>query len=246
MFRVVIVGWNIEKYIEKCLSSVINQTEKDWTACVVLDPSNDRSIELANAVAKTDSRIKVIGNPDRLYATANIIRSIFEQNPNDEDIITTLDGDDWFTNSNTLSIVKKYYTQYPNLLVTHGSWISYPDPSVENNNIPYSKEDWEIGVRKVNWRASHLRTFKYKVWKHVDHKDLIGPDGLYARVAFDLAIMFPMLEMVGQDRVKFVSEKIYTYNQETPYNNHKMRSDEQRMFASYFSNKTPYQYRETF
>ncbi len=245
MFRIVIVGWRVEKYIERCLNSAISQAEKDWTACVVLDPCKDQSLKLAKCIAKTDSRIRVIGNKKKQYATANIMRSISEQIPADDDVIVTLDGDDWFVGNDTLSIVKRYYTQNPNLLVTHGSWISYPDPSMETNNIPYSKEDWEIGVRKVGWRASHLRTFKYKVWKYVDHKDLIGPDGLYARVAWDLAIMFPMLEMAGQDRVKYVFERIYTYNQESPYNDHKMRLKEQKLFADYFVNKTPYQYQET-
>lgn len=246
MFRIVIVGWRVEKYIERCLNSAISQAEKDWTACVVLDPCKDQSLKLAKYIAKTDSRIRVIGNKKKQYATANIMRSISEQTPADDDVIVTLDGDDWFAGKDTLSIVKRYYTQNPNLLVTHGSWISYPDPSMDTNNIPYSKKDWEIGVRKVGWRASHLRTFKYKIWKYVNHKDLIGPDGLYARVAWDLAIMFPMLEMAGQDRVKYVFERIYTYNQESPYNDHKMRLKEQKVFADYFVNKTPYQYQEAF
>jgi glycosyltransferase involved in cell wall biosynthesis len=244
MFRVVIIGWSIEKYIERCLNSVIDQIEQDWTACVIIDPCNDRSLEIANSIANKDSRIKVFGNQKQLYATANIIRSITEQSPLDDDIIVTLDGDDWFTDSNTLSIIKKYYTQSSDLLVTHGSWVSYPDPSARTNNAPYSKEDWEKGIRRVNWRASHLRTFKYKVWKCVDHKDLIGPDGLYARVAWDLAIMFPMLEMAGPNRVKFVYERVYTYNQETPYNDSKMRLREQMFFADFFAAKKPYEYKE--
>lgn len=244
MFRIVIVGWNVGNYIEKCIKSVIDQDYKDWTACVVLDPSDDNSYEAAYRASSGDSRIRVCMNSSRMFATANIVRSIKEQLCQDDDIIVTLDGDDWFAGIDTLSIVKGYYDRQPELLVTHGSWVSYPDPSANTNNAPYSVADWDKGIRKVDWRASHLRTFKYKVWKHVRDEDLKGPDGLYARVAWDLAIMYPVLEMAGRDRVKYVSERLYVYNQESPFNDGKVRLREQMQFADYFAAKASYQYRE--
>jgi len=48
---------------------------QDWTACVVIDPSDDRTIEIAQAVAAKDSRITMIANEKQLYAIPNIIRS---------------------------------------------------------------------------------------------------------------------------------------------------------------------------
>ena len=81
------------------------------------------------------------------------------------------------------------------------------------------------------------------MWKNVKDEDLKGPDGLYARVTWDLAIMFPMLELSGYNRVKFIPEIIYVYNQETPYNDGKMRLKEQMQFADYFAAKQPYSYK---
>jgi glycosyltransferase involved in cell wall biosynthesis len=242
MYRIVIIGWKIEKYMERCLSSVLSQDRTDWTACVVIDPSDDRSVEIARSFADKDSRIKVIANETQMFATANIIRSINEQHPEDNDVIITLDADDWFAGRDTLSIVDGYYKRNQELLVTHGSWVSYPDPGANTNNAPYSASDWVKGIRKVDWRASHLRTFKYKVWKQIKDEDLKGPDGLYARVTWDLAIMFPMLEMSGMHRVQFIPERIYVYNQESPYNDGKMRLQEQMQFADYFAAKQPYKY----
>lgn len=244
MFRIVIVGWRVGRYIERCIRSVIDQECKDWTACIVLDPSDDDSYEVACRVSNGDDRIKLCYNSHQAFATANIINSIKGQPCQDDDVIVTLDADDWFASTSTLSIVKRYYDAQPELLVTHGSWVSYPNPAANTNNFPYSTEDWQKGVRKVNWRASHLRTFKYKVWKHVKEDDLKGPDGIFARVAWDLAIMFPMLELSGYNRVKFIPELLYVYNQETPYNDGKMRLKEQMLFADYFAAKKPYDYLE--
>jgi len=242
MFRIVVVGWKAEPYVERCLNSIIHQSVQDWTACVVLDPSDDRTVEIAQAVAAKDSRIAVVANEKQLYAIPNIIRSIDEQRPADDDVIVTLDVDDWFSGPDTLEIVKRYYDSNPDLLMTHGSWVSYPHPDAPTNNRPYNHEDWVKGVRKVDWRASHLRTFKYKVWKHVNFNDLKDNAGVYYKSAWDLAVMMPMLELSGPNRVAYVSEKIYTYNQETPYNDSKMRLQEQMRYADEIASKSPYQY----
>ncbi len=201
MFRIVVVGWKAEQYIERCLTSIKYQTVQDWTACVVLDPSEDRTVELAKRFSIIDPRIKVIANNRQVYAISNIICSIMEQYPENEDIIVTVDSDDWMSRPDALEIVKRYYDNNSELLMTHGSWVSYPDSSVQTNNCPYTEADWSVGIRKVAWRASHLRTFKYRVFKHVNYNDLRGPGGEYAKVAGDLALTFPMLELSGAKRV---------------------------------------------
>lgn len=55
---VIVPVYNVEKYIVKCLSSVLNQTFKDFEIILINDGTEDRSIEL---VEKTfnDSRIKI-------------------------------------------------------------------------------------------------------------------------------------------------------------------------------------------
>lgn len=246
MFRIVIVGWKAERYIERCLNSVIHQSVQDWTACVVLDPAGDRTVDIAQAISAKDSRIKVIANEKQLYAIPNIIRSINEQHPADDDVIATIDSDDWASGPDTLAIVKKCYDANPDLLVTHGSWMPYPDPNGPTNNGPYSPADWAKGIRRVDWRATHLRTFKYKVWKHVKDEDLRGSDGEYFRTAWDLAMLFPMLEMANMHRVQYIPERIYTYNVETPYNDSKMRLQEQMSTADYIAAKPSYSYIENF
>lgn len=246
MFRFAIVGWKAEQYISRCLLSVTKQDIPDWTACVVLDPAEDATVKLAQEFAKRDSRVKVIANDKQMYSIPNIIRAIAEQQPEDEDIIAILDADDWLTNNESLDIVKICYDSNPETLVTHGSWVSYPAPEVVTNNGAYTDEDWIKGIRKVDWRASHFRTFKYKIWRHVDHKYLKTSDGEYIRVAGDLAIMYPLLEMCGKHRVRYIPEKIYTYNQETPCSDSKIRLKEQMDMADYIAGMSPCVYLENF
>ena len=71
------------------------------------------------------------------------------------------------------------------------------------------------------WRASHLRSFKYKIAKQLVKEDLTDENGEYYQMAWDHAIMFPLMEMACE-RVKFVEDILYVYNDTNPLNVHKV------------------------
>lgn len=54
---------NASKYLEDAIRSVMAQTYGNWELLVVNDNSKDDSLEIANRLAKEDSRIKVFDNP---------------------------------------------------------------------------------------------------------------------------------------------------------------------------------------
>ena len=57
---VIIPVYNVEKYLQKCLDSVINQTYKNLEIICVDDGSPDNSGGILDAYAQNDSRIIVI------------------------------------------------------------------------------------------------------------------------------------------------------------------------------------------
>ena len=60
MISIVIPIYNVEKHIEKCLDSVLNQTYKNIELILADDGSTDRSGEICDRYAAKDSRIKII------------------------------------------------------------------------------------------------------------------------------------------------------------------------------------------
>ena len=52
--------YGVEKYLRRCLDSVLNQTFQDWQAICVDDGSPDKSGEIAESYAKRDKRFVVI------------------------------------------------------------------------------------------------------------------------------------------------------------------------------------------
>ena len=57
---VVIPVYNVEKYLRKCVESVIAQTYKDFNVILVDDGSTDNSGKICDELAYTDKRIRVI------------------------------------------------------------------------------------------------------------------------------------------------------------------------------------------
>ncbi len=57
---IIIPIYNVEKYLPRCLDSVLNQTFKDWQAILVDDGSTDKSGKIADKYARHDKRFVVV------------------------------------------------------------------------------------------------------------------------------------------------------------------------------------------
>ena len=243
MFKIVVVGGPAEEYVEGCLQSLVNQTVEDWEACVILDPVGDKTYE--NACKVQDPRIKVVLNTNRRFALQNTCDAIDMMEMESDDIIVSVDADDWLTGPHSLERVRGEYETHPWLLMTYGSWVGFPNHNAKTNTIgPYTEEEFRGNIRKVHWRASHLKTFRRRLWDKVDRKDFMDPRGGYFKVSWDLAFMWPMLEMAGPSRSRYIPDPIYTHNQQTPYNDAKVNLKEQMFFTRYIASMTQYPYVE--
>ena len=56
-------SWNSEKYIVDTIKSVQNQIYKNWEMIIVDDCSTDHTVDIIEAIAKEDPRIKLIKQP---------------------------------------------------------------------------------------------------------------------------------------------------------------------------------------
>lgn len=57
---IILPVYNVEKYLDKCLTSLVNQTLKEIEIICVIDASPDNSIDICRKFAEKDARIKII------------------------------------------------------------------------------------------------------------------------------------------------------------------------------------------
>ena len=67
---IIVPIWNTEKYLRRCLDSLVNQTKKDIEIVCVNDGSPDNSLDIINEFAAKDSRIKVVNQKNQGVAVA--------------------------------------------------------------------------------------------------------------------------------------------------------------------------------
>ena len=65
LYSIIMPAYNAEKYIEKAIKSVINQSYKKWELIIVDDGSNDNTIKIIQKYVSTDKRIKLFQNPKK-------------------------------------------------------------------------------------------------------------------------------------------------------------------------------------
>lgn len=58
MISIIVPVYNVEKYLRKCIDSVLAQTYTDWELLLIDDGSTDSSGKICDEYAKTDDRIK--------------------------------------------------------------------------------------------------------------------------------------------------------------------------------------------
>ena len=58
-FSIIMPVYNVEKYVEKAIRSVVNQTYKNFELIVVNDGTKDNSMEIVKKIQKIDKRIKI-------------------------------------------------------------------------------------------------------------------------------------------------------------------------------------------
>jgi hypothetical protein len=193
MMHVIVCGYKCEEYFGRCLDSLKMQTFQDFKlTCGLIGGTEDE---------------------ERVFLVQNTLECIYTRKPQPEDIIVLLDADDFLCDELALETIDNLYKNYPQYLLTYGSYVNLSTNERGKFSGPY--EDGE-NFRTAPWRASHLKTFKFKLFDALPKVELQDEDGEFYKCCADRAMMIPMMEMAGHDRIRYVPTVTYCYNDMNP------------------------------
>ena len=220
-FKIIIPSYNNEKWLKACIRSVKKQNYDNYQCIIVDDLSSDSSCEIIEKEIEGNSNFVFVKNEERKMALRNIYEAIELSSPDAEDIVITLDGDDFLYGSEVLNKVNNAY-QESGCWMSYGSYAEFPTNRRGKfcQKIPNSVIDTNT-FRESQWMSSHMRTFKIKLWNAIHKEDLLEPDGRFCDGAWDMVFMFPMLEMSGH-KSQFIKDILYIYNRSNPLNEDKV------------------------
>jgi len=240
---VISVGWNCAEFLDRCIQSVVSQVGVDWNWYAVLDggKENEATRQEMHAM-RTRYGGLMLGRHEiwhavgRRYAMCNLAEALGKvgelADPNDR--VALVDLDDALANDRALATAEKFHEA--------GAWVTYGSYVTTSGRPPKFHGAYKAGenLRAAKWKATHLRTFRYGLWKHIRPRDLRGADGCWFKAAYDLAMFFPMMELAGPERVRHIPDTLYLYNDTSPHNDHKVQWEEQKRCERYIRRLPPY------
>jgi glycosyltransferase involved in cell wall biosynthesis len=231
---------NVKNFIQECYSSILQQKYTNWIAVFCDDESNDGTSDL---IPNHPNFFKIY-NQKRVTALPNIHNGIMNSSLRDDDIICLLDGDDSLLRTDAIDIINELY-QDPNCWLTYGQYA-----------INHGNNQWSLGhckeynsdsfskLRVGGYWASHLRTFRYHLYKRILDQDpnlncYRDEKGDFYKTCYDIAIMTPLMEMAGLERIRFNLNPIYNYRLH-PNNDHALYGSEQKQDEKSLFAKKPF------
>lgn len=235
---VIIPSYNNIKWYKKNLSSVFEQRYSNYRVIYIDDCSTD---DTGNAVEKyvteknQQHRFKLERNYERVGALANLYGAI--HSCKDNEIIVLIDGDDWLYHPNVFKELNKVYNS-GEVWFTHGKMTEYPTYDSRWGE-PIPPHIIEQKAYRTYKHPTHLRTFYAWIFKKIRLQDFLY-NGEFLRMAWDMAIMFPLSEM-AEERHVYITDVNYVYNICNPINDCKVDAKLQQDMERLIRNRPPYQ-----
>jgi len=215
MIRAIVCGYKCTDTMDKCLKSIQMQTYKDFTPYIHIDMDEGRR-----------------------YLVGSTVYMINHANPKPEDIVVLIDADDFLCDETAFQVIADAYAENPELLLTYGSYVNLSSNKTGKFCKPYEPGE---SFRTSDWRGSHLKTFKYKLFQKLPDEELRDHTGQYFKCCADRAMMIPMMEIAGHDRIKHIPTILYCYNDTNPISVWNTMRDLSKSTRAYIASKKPLQ-----
>ena len=168
---VIVVVYNLEKYIRECLDSVLNQGIEDYEVVLVDNSSTDHSREICREYEKKYSEIRYFPLDGENVLGRGHSVGIAEAKGQ---YIHIIDGDDYIAPGCYKDIMKIIYEEAPDIIM--GSFISVPEEGAKHFKDTQFQSD-RINGRKYEEAIDYLMklpNFHLTFWRYIWKKDVFN------------------------------------------------------------------------
>jgi glycosyltransferase involved in cell wall biosynthesis len=206
---IIVPVYNTEKYLHRCIDSIIAQTFTDWECLLIDDGSTDESPNICDEYAKRDSRIKVFHTENDGVASA---RQLGTDNAKGTYSIH-VDSDDWIETNMLEDMYDKAIKADADIVIS--------DYFVDENNSPgrmnhnYLNDQCSaLEVCKAIISNKMIGTLWNKLIRHNLYKKYKVSYIRGINYCEDVLILVQIL--LHPVKIVFLREAFYYYNKENP------------------------------
>ena len=152
LVSVVMPVFNGDRFIDKAIQSILDQTLKNFEFIIINDASTDKSLQIINKYKRKDKRIKLINNRKNIHMSRSINLGISKATSG---LIARMDQDD-IAFSNRLEVEYNFMRSHPNITI------------IGSNIITIDEFDRVIGKRTYQTKSDSLKRtmLRYSPFAH--------------------------------------------------------------------------------
>lgn len=180
LVSVIVPVYKVEKYIHRCVDSILNQTFRDFELILVDDGSPDRCGAICEEYAAKDSRIHVIHRQNGGLSAARNSGIEWALEHSDSQYLTFIDSDDWVhpqflellvygvqAAGTPVSMVgRSYVTDYDPAFATYEH---LPEPVVYDGEKLFLSREWDFNYAWGKlYEKEQFRSLRYPEGKNFE------------------------------------------------------------------------------
>jgi len=210
LISIIVPAYNVEKYIRKCLDSIIGQDYKNWEIILINDGSTDYTPEICDEYGAKDSRIRVIHQTN---AGLSVARNIGLDCANGH-YLAFIDSDDY--------VKADYLSVLATLLETTDSDIaqcSFHKIQETSSNSEIPNDNDQITIKEYSGtdflNNLYVKGFKPNnvlVWNKLCKKEIWNEIRFPAGLVFEDHYVTPRI-IDNANKISVTSQKLYYYVQ---------------------------------
>ena len=207
---IIIPVYNIEKYIEECVNSVLVQSYKNFEVILVDDGSKDRSSIICDDLANLDNRIKVIHKKNGGLSSARNAGIKASKG----DYIAFIDGDDYWDDRDFLKDVVKCLDESKADFISFGLKKYYENEDfIQDTKYIFDRNLVDINNKKktLDYLISN-NLYISSAWSKIVKRDIIMSNNLfYKEGILSEDIDWSARLLIYADKIDVIDRAAYIY-----------------------------------
>ena len=174
LFSILVPVYNVEKHLDQCIQSILNQSVNDYEVILVDDGSTDSSGSICDQyVNKYPGKIKVIHKQNEGLISARRIGISLAQGA----FCLFVDSDD-YVEPNWLEIIAKHINEYPNLdmLIFSYQYVNNGEIIQRTNTLCESLKIWTAGNKKELYQKLIFTNTITSIWTKAIRTTIVKSD----------------------------------------------------------------------
>ena len=207
LFSICVPAYGTEKYLSKCLDSLLSQSLSDYEIIVVDDGSPDRSGKIADEYASKDKRIHVIHQKNKGLFHARLSAMKEAQG----DYIVHVDSDDWVEKDYLEKIYYQIKTYNVDIVLINDYVVQENGHKTEEISFKTNNRIWidSYEFKEFFFNTSNIQA----IWKKAIRRELIEIDELekYPRITMTEDWIHSYYPIIRAQSAAYIREPLYDY-----------------------------------